>query len=358
MKRNPSLFISGLCLTVSLCTACGSTPASQEASLTSENIQTSTEVLTETDETEASDPSEGESAMSGELIQNTDNLQNDTDTLTVDMKNVTDTICPTQISTNRGGVKYGNKVHFTYESSTCGCERGANILLPADYSEEKQYPVLYFLHGIFGDENSMLGDSNNRIPQIIGNLKEDGLIPDIIVVFPNMYASDDPSLKPGFSQESILPYDNFIHDLVNDLIPYVEQHYSVMTDKEHRGIIGFSMGGRETLFIGTTRSDLFSCIGAIAPAPGVTPGKDWAMEHPGQMKEEEFVIRQEDFLPKLLMICCGTKDSVVGKFPASYHDILTKNDVEHLWYEVPDADHDSNAIKSGLYNYLIRWFYE
>lgn len=296
--------------------------------------------------------------MSGELIQDTDNLQNDTDTLEVDMNNVTDTICPTQISTTRGGVKYGNNVHITYESSTCRCERGANILLPADYSEEKQYPVLYFLHGIFGDENSMLGDSNNRIPQIVGNLREDGLIPDIIVVFPNMYASDDPSLKPGFSQESVLPYDNFINDLVNDLIPYVEQNYSVLTDREHRGIIGFSMGGRETLFIGTTRSDLFSCIGAIAPAPGVTPGKDWAMEHPGQMKEEEFVIRQEDFLPKLLMICCGTKDSVVGKFPASYHDILTNNNVEHLWYEVPDADHDNNAIKSGLYNYLIRWFHE
>ena len=55
------------------------------------------------------------------------------------------------------------------------------------------------------------------------------------------------------------------------------------------------------------------------------------------------------------MICCGTKDGVVGKFPESYHNIMTANNVEHLWYEVPGADHDSNAVRSGLYNLLIRW---
>jgi hypothetical protein len=58
------------------------------------------------------------------------------------------------------------------------------------------------------------------------------------------------------------------------------------------------------------------------------------------------------------MICCGTRDGVVGKFPESYHNIMTTNKVEHLWYEVPGADHDSNAIKSGLYNLLIRWHNE
>jgi len=46
---------------------------------------------------------------------------------------------------------------------------------------------------------------------------------------------------------------------------------------------------------------------------------------------------------------------VVGKFPLSYHELFEKNNVEHLWYEVPGADHDSNAIRSGIYNFLIRW---
>ena len=36
---------------------------------------------------------------------------------------------------------------------------------PANYSEEKKYPVLYVLHGIFGDEYSMCGDGKQEFQQ-------------------------------------------------------------------------------------------------------------------------------------------------------------------------------------------------
>lgn len=331
--------------------ACGKNTISETDSIIEERESTEVEQSTEIESEE----------MTGELLKNERELISETKeetVFTVDMNEVTEVICPAKVSLKRADVSYGEVSHFTYESETTKCTRGANILLPADYDENRKYPVLYFLHGIFGDENSMVKDGNNKIPEIVGNLKADGVIEDIIVIFPNMYASDDPELKPGFAAEQIVPYDNFINDLTNDLIPYVEEHYAVMTDREHRGIIGFSMGGRESLFIGISRSDLFAYIGAIAPAPGLTPAKDWAMEHIGQLQEDELVIKQEGYEPKLLMVCCGTKDSVVGQFPSIYHDILTRNQVDHLWYEIPEADHDSNAIKSGLYNYLIRWFYE
>lgn len=55
------------------------------------------------------------------------------------------------------------------------------------------------------------------------------------------------------------------------------------------------------------------------------------------------------------MVCCGTNDSVVGRFPLSYHEIMEKNEVVHLWYEVPGADHNDQAIRSGLYNFILRW---
>ncbi len=170
-----------------------------------------------------------------------------------------------------------------------------------------------------------------------------------------MYAATDPGQQPGFTPEAVAPYDNFIHDLVNDLIPYIESHYSVSTDREDRAILGFSMGGRESLFIGISRPELFEAIGAIAPAPGLTPSKDWAMTHPGQLKEEQLCFADSDKLPGLLMVCCGTKDSVVGEFPLKYHRILEQNGVEHLWYEVPEADHNAQAIRSGLYHFVSRW---
>lgn len=339
---------------------CGTTATNENTSAAESSAVLSSESQTELEAETVEE--EGKEDMSikveenqGELLQNTEELKNDATELIIDMDSVSDVICPNKYSDKRADVLYGKLEHITYYSTTTACDRKANILLPADYDPDKQYPVLYFLHGIFGDENSMIGDPNNRLNEIVNNMKKDGLIGDVIIVFPHMYATGNPDLKPGFSAEQTAPYDNFINDLTNDLIPYIEENYSVLTDRENRGIIGFSMGGRETLYIGCLRSDLFAYIGAISPAPGVVPAKDWAMEHPGQMKEEEFVIRMEDYQPKLFMITCGTKDSVVGTYPASYDAILTKNGVKHLWYEVPEADHDSNAIKSGFFNFLLRW---
>lgn len=263
--------------------------------------------------------------------------------------------CPAEVYKKVEGRTYSSAQHITYDSKTTGLERGANVLLPADYDPEKQYSVLYFQHGIFGDEYSLINDANNAIPEILGNLSAEGLAREVIVVFPDMYATSDSELKPGFTEEAVAPYDNFINELVDDLIPYMESHYSVLAGRENRGILGFSMGGRESLYIGINRPDLFGYIGAISPAPGLTPAKDWAMTHPGQMEEDELHFAEGAELPKLLMVCCGAKDSVVGQFPASYHKILEQNSVEHLWYEVPGADHDSQAIRSGLYNFMIRW---
>lgn len=259
--------------------------------------------------------------------------------------------CPVEYSVARSDVTYGIVIHETYHSQTTGLDRGVNILLPGDYNKSIKYPVLYLLHGIFGDEYSLSGDSNICLMEIMANLAADGLAKEMIIVLPNMYASSDPDQEPAFNNESVAPYDNFINDLVNDLIPYIEANYPVLTDRENRAIAGFSMGGRETLFIGLSRPDLFAYVGAIAPAPGLVPGKDWAMTHPGQLKEDELTFAGKDFEPTVLMVCCGTQDGTVGKFPESYHNIFERNEVPHIWYEVPGADHDSQAIKSGLYNF-------
>ena len=122
--------------------------------------------------------------------------------------------CPVIYEATRGNVSYGEFTHGTYYSKTCGMERGYSILLPADYSEDKKYPVLYLLHGIFGDEYSFSQDKSNKIREIVGNMAADGNIDETIVVCPNMYATSDPDQKPGFDSKSVLPYDNFINDMM------------------------------------------------------------------------------------------------------------------------------------------------
>ncbi len=262
--------------------------------------------------------------------------------------------CPIKAAATRGLVKYGSFRHDTYSSTTCGMERGVSILLPDDYSEDKMYPVLYLLHGIFGDEYSFSNDSSNKIKEIVVNAYLDGIIEQTIVVCPNMYATSDPELKPGFNAESIVPYDNFVNDLVADLMPYIESTYSVKTGRENTALAGFSMGGREVLYISHCHPELFAYVGSISAAPGLTPGKDWAMEHVGSITEDELRYADDAIIPDVLLLCCGTKDSVVGTFPLSYHNIMERNGVDHIWYEITGADHDNSAIKSGLYNLLMQ----
>lgn len=257
---------------------------------------------------------------------------------------------------NRPEVKYGTVKHETYYSKTCKMERGFSILLPASYDGQKKFPVVYFQHGIFGDEYGTINDENNKIKEVTANMAADCHAKEMIMVFGHMYATDNPDLKPGFDAVSIKPYDNFINELVNDLMPYIESHYSVLTGRENTAVCGFSMGGRESLYIGLLRPDLFGYVGAISPAPGLVPGKDKFMVHEGSLQEDEVHFPKDMPKPYVVMICCGTKDSVVGQFPKTYHQLFQKNGIDHLWFEVMAADHDNKAIRTGLYHFIQRIF--
>lgn len=276
-----------------------------------------------------------------------------------EVRNELAVFCPTDVSERRPdfNIKLGQTSHVTYFSKTCNMNRGLSILLPASYDGEKEYPVIYFQHGIFGDENCILFDQNNRIREITANLAADGNAKEVIMVFGNMYATTDPNQKPGFAPEAVLPYDNYINELINDIMPFVESNYKVLKGRENTAICGFSMGGRESLYIGLERSDLFGYIGAIAPAPGVVPARDWAMSHAGMYSSNaEMKFAEGNPLPEVFMICCGTNDGTVGQFPKTYHRILKENEVDHIWFEVMGADHNSDAIKCGLYHFLLRAF--
>lgn len=255
---------------------------------------------------------------------------------------------PSEYASKKDGVNYPAVEKKSYYSTTCEKNRNVNIVLPDGYSEDKKYPVLYILHGIFGDENSMTDNGTNIIVPI-QNMMAEGLAEEMILVFPYMYASKTQDVCTAIDVENSLAYDNFVNDLANDLMPFMEENYSVATGRENTAVIGFSMGGREALAIGLYRPDLFGYIGGIAPAPGLVPGKDWAMEHPGQFAEED--AKFDDIMPALFMVCSGDKDGTVGTFPKSYHELFDKNGVPHLWYEIPGSDHGNPAIQSGIYNF-------
>ncbi len=243
----------------------------------------------------------------------------------------------------RKGVKYGQMKEITYDSKTTGTVRKANIILPAGYSEDQEYPVLYLLHGIGGDHNEWKGGVPEKV---VPNAAADGNSRAMIVVMPNVRARANDAGNPAdaYGNEHVLAFDNFINDLRDDLMPFIEANYSVATGKENTAIAGLSMGGREALYIGITMPETFGYIGGFTPAPGLLGG---------QIAEADFKLPEGS--DNYVMIMAGKQDGVVGDFPKMYSDALTKNGVENVFYET-EGGHDFLVWKNGLYNFVKNIF--
>ncbi len=256
---------------------------------------------------------------------------------------------PAGLDTVKSGVDYGSMQTYSYYSTTRERQTNVNVLLPAGYNEQETYPVLYMLHGYWDNEDT-LASPEMGLQTILGNLTAAGEAKKMIVVFPYIYTSKTMPYCTAMDLENSLNYDNFIHDLTTDLIPFIESTFSVAKGREHRAISGFSMGGRESLFIGITRSDLFGYVGAVAPAPGLTPGWDPSM-HPGQLSESELVFDKAKGEPWLVLLSGAVNDYVVGTQPEQYHNMFNTNGVEHLWNSLPDGGHDGSSIRPHFANF-------
>jgi len=260
--------------------------------------------------------------------------------------------CPNEARYKQPGKEYPTAQKVTYFSNFAQKEHKMNVILPVGYTEAKKYPVLYFLHGFMGNEDTLLqGVGADTIPTYLFN---EGKAKEMIVVLPSEYTAEPGKEVPPSNDDAyVVGYDKFIYELVDSIMPYMEEHFSVATGRENTAICGFSMGGRNSLYIGYKRSDLIGYVGGFSPAPGVTPADDWNGHHPGLFTEDEF---RADNPPYVTLISCGTNDSMVGQFPKGYHDILERNHQESIYFEVPGADHDNDAVAAGFYNFVQTCF--
>jgi len=246
----------------------------------------------------------------------------------------------------RGEIK-----NITYRCDYTGKDKKANVVLPVGYTADKKYPVMYVNHGIMGSENDMIND-NMKVRVLAENLAKSGEAKEMIIVCANMYTSKTSNSPSGMTQQVMDDYDNFLYDLTESLMPYIEANFSVATGRENTAITGFSMGGRESVYIGIMRPDLFGYIGGACPAPGIVPGKDSFLDHRGSMSEADFRFKEGQPLPYVFMITGGTNDTVVGTFPQSYHNLLIKNGVDHIWQEIQGGGHDANSVVPHMYNFI------
>lgn len=231
-------------------------------------------------------------------------------------------------------IPHGKIDTVQYESKTVGTRRKALIYTPPGYKKGNEYPVLYLLHGIGGDEKEWF---KNGTPQIIlDNLYARGKVKPMIVVLPNGRAmKDDRATGDIMAKDKVEAFATFEKDLLNDLIPFIEKKYPVKKDRENRAIAGLSMGGGQALNFGLGNIDKFSWVGGFSSAPNTRESQQ-LLPDPSEAKEL-----------KLLWISCGDQDRLMP-FSKRTSDYLTENNIPHIFYVEPGG-HDFKVWKNDLY---------
>ena len=122
------------------------------------------------------------------------------------------------------------------------------------------------------------------------------------------------------------------------LIPFIESNYSVLADREHRGLAGLSMGGGQSLNFGLGNLDTFAWVGGFSSAPNTMP--------PAQLVRDPAAARQK---LKLLWVSCGDQDSLFN-ISEGVHNHLVEQKVPHIWQVDIGGGHTFPVWKNNLYH--------
>jgi S-formylglutathione hydrolase FrmB len=155
-------------------------------------------------------------------------------------------------------VPVGSRVEYkTFQSKLLSQQLRYGLYLPPSYAaSNKQYPVLYFLHGL--NENEMRWSSRGRVDMTLDKLIADGKIGEFIVAIPFGATSFYTNTRKGDE-----PWEDVI---VTEFIPMIESTYRVAQGRSNRGISGISMGGYGSLKIAFKHPAMFGSVSSHSAA--------------------------------------------------------------------------------------------
>jgi S-formylglutathione hydrolase FrmB len=238
------------------------------------------------------------------------------------------------------------------------------VYLPAGYDATagshptERYPVLYFLHGL-GDNEQTLFNSGGWT--LLDDLRRQHKIGDFLIVAPEGRRSFYINSANG----SVRYSDFFVHEFV----PHIESRYRIRAGREGRAISGISMGGYGALRFAFAHPEMFSAVSAqsaalITATPQELNTAARAGAPLGRMLADVFgnpidVPHWSENNPLLLArrnvagvhklaiyFNCGHDDNYgFEKGAAALHDLLHKKGVKHEYHLYP-GDHSLSYFLS------------
>jgi len=135
------------------------------------------------------------------------------------------------------------------------------VYLPSGYdaavkqNPPKRYSVLYFLHGL-GDNEQTLFNSGGWT--LLDDLRNQHKMGDFLIAAPDGKRSFYVN-----SADGTVPYGDFF---LQEFMPLIEKKYSIRAGRQGRAISGISMGGYGALHFAFAHPELFSAVSAQSAA--------------------------------------------------------------------------------------------
>lgn len=145
---------------------------------------------------------------------------------------------------------------LTVKSPSMKKDMPAAVVLPLSYNESNNsYPVIYLLHGAFGDFRDWL----QKLPgdDVVQSLADQY---QIIFVLPE---------GGTFSFYLDSPWDSgsqYETHIINELVPFVDKKYRTVNMPEGRAVTGLSMGGQGALYLAARNPGIFGAAGSMSGA--------------------------------------------------------------------------------------------
>lgn len=214
-------------------------------------------------------------------------------------------------------VPHGDVTYCYYPSAKFGI-RPLIVYTPPGYRDSaEKYPVFYLVSGTTDTEETWF--KVGRVNFILDNLIAQKKAVPMVVVMPYgnmMSGTPDPTTPQAADM-----YKVFTDELVGGIMPYVEGHYRVSSDRTKRAIAGFSRGGGQSLFAGFSNLDKFAWIGSYSAY--LTP--EVFNKHFSPLAEKPETANQQ---LKLLWLGVGTEDFLYRQ-AVTFDEFLTEKKIEH-----------------------------
>ena len=155
----------------------------------------------------------------------------------------------------------GRIVTDSIQSSVLGATVKYNVYLPSGFEQSQDLlPVVYLLHGL--TDTYTAWEQKGGMKDITDELIGSGEACPMVIIMPNAGGPYVNNIWNGYFNMPGWSYEDFFF---NELMPTAEKKYRCIGDKEHRAVMGLSMGGGGSIGYSQRHPDKFSSCYAMSP---------------------------------------------------------------------------------------------